>query len=271
MEQIVSSIPHSTQSESFQRDGAVILRGVFAPWVERLRAGVDRLMADPSPLERSYKPAGSAPFFQDLCNWQRIPEFRDFVENAPLARLAAELMRAHEVRFFHDHVLVKEPGTSLVTPWHQDRPYYCARGPQTVSFWIPLDTVPASNALECVAGSHKWGHDHKPMRFDGTPLYADDDSKPMPDIDANRDKFQILSWDMEPGDAVAFDFGTVHGAAATIGTSQRRRVFSARLVGDGAVFADRNGKGSPPFAHLTLKDGDPLVGRDFPVLCTAAA
>ncbi|MBB2206066.1 phytanoyl-CoA dioxygenase family protein [Gluconacetobacter takamatsuzukensis] len=261
----------ASQIAAFRRYGAVLLRGAFAPWVDTLRAGIDRLMADPSPLERSYKPEGSAPFFQDLCNWQRIPEFRTFVERSDIGLLAAQLMGAHQVRFFHDHVLVKEPGTSLVTPWHQDLPYYCARGPQTVSFWIPLDPVPAANALECVAGSHKWGRDHKPMRFDGTPLYADDDSKPMPDIDANRENYRILAWDMAPGDAVAFDFGTIHGAAATIGAIDRRRVFSARLVGDDARFADRGGKGSPPFSHLALQDGDPLIGDDFPVLHPARA
>ena len=260
-----------SQINAFRNDGAAVLRGAFSPWADTLRAGIERLVADPSPLERSYQPQGSAPFFQDLCNWQRIPEFRTFIERSGIGSLAAQLMGAREVRFFHDHVLVKEPGTSLVTPWHQDRPYYCARGPKTVSFWIPLDPVPAANALECVAGSHRWGRDHKPMRFDGTPLYAGDESTPMPDIDAARENYRILAWDMAPGDAVAFDFGTVHGAAATVGAIDRRRVFSARLVGDETTFADRGGKGSPPFSHLSLQDGDPLVGDDFPVLYPAPA
>jgi hypothetical protein len=35
------------------------------------------------------------------------------------------------------------------------------------------------------------------------------------------------------------------------------------------VFADRNGKGSPPFKHLTLRDGDRLEGADFPVVHTS--
>ena len=33
-------------------------------------------------------------------------------------------MTSEFTRFFHDHVLVKEPGSSLATPWHQDLPYY---------------------------------------------------------------------------------------------------------------------------------------------------
>lgn len=182
------------------------------------------------PLERSYQPVGSAPFFQDLCNWRRIPEFRDFVENSPLGRIAGELLGAHEVRFFHDHVLVKEPGTSLVTPWHQDGPYYCARGPQTVSFWIPLDPVPAANALECVAGSINGGVTTGPCALMARRSMRSMTARPCP-ISIRAEEYSILSWDMEPGDAVAFDFGTVHGAAATVEAIHRRRVFSARWWG----------------------------------------
>lgn len=68
---------------------------------------------------------------------------------------------------------------------------------------------------------------------------------------------------MEPGDAVAFNFRTIHGAPAN-SSSRRRRAFSARWVGDDAVFGDRKGRGSPPMRHLTLEDGAPLDGPEFP-------
>jgi ectoine hydroxylase-related dioxygenase (phytanoyl-CoA dioxygenase family) len=252
--------------EAYRADGAVVLRGLFADWIAPLREGVEQLMAAPSPLERSYQPEGSARFFQDLCNWQRIAAFRDFVFRSPAAAVAATLMGSREARFFHDHVLVKEPGTALVTPWHQDLPYYCVGGPHHLSLWIPLDPVPRETSLECVAGSHLWGITHKPKRFDGTDLYVGDDRIPMPDIDAKRADYRILGWALEPGDAVAFDFASVHGAAATQGAQHRRRVFSARWVGEDSCFIDRQGKGSPPFRHLTLKTGEPLDGPDFPVV-----
>jgi ectoine hydroxylase-related dioxygenase (phytanoyl-CoA dioxygenase family) len=255
-------------AERFDRDGVIVVRGLFRDWIEPLRAGVDKLMAAPSPLERSYLPKdGSAKFFQDLCNWQRIPEFRDFVFHSPAGPLAAQLMGSRGARFFHDHVLVKEVGTSLVTPWHQDMPYYCVEGRQSVSFWIPLDPVPRETTLECVPGSHRWGVDHKPKRFDGTDLYENDTKTDMPDIDADREAYNIQGWSLEPGDAVAFHFRVVHGAPGNLsGSGHRRRVFSARWVGDDAVFADRKGKGSPPFRHLTLQDGEPLRGEDFPLV-----
>ena len=37
-------------------------------------------------------------------------------------------MQSQTVQLFHDHVLVKEPGTSKDTPWHSDGPYYFVNG-----------------------------------------------------------------------------------------------------------------------------------------------
>jgi len=260
-------LPGASDVDQFSEDGAIVIRGLFADWITPLERGIEALMADPSPRERSYQPAdGSARFFQDLCNWRRIDEFRDFVLNSPAGTVAAGLMQSKTGRFFHDHVLVKEPGTSIVTPWHQDQPYYCTDGQQCVSFWIPLDPVPEEISLQCIAGSHRWGRTHKPKRFDGSDLYENDGSEEMPDIDNNRDKYRILSWALEPGDAIAFHFRIIHGAPANTGQEKRRRVFSARWVGDDAVFVDRKGKGSPPFDHLTLKTGEALDGPDFPLV-----
>ena len=61
-----------------------------------------------------------------------------------LAAIAGALMQSRTVRFFHEHVLVKEPGASEATPLHHDDPYYCVDGDRNVSFWIPLDPVPAA-------------------------------------------------------------------------------------------------------------------------------
>ncbi|MGB2304588.1 MAG: phytanoyl-CoA dioxygenase, partial [Candidatus Puniceispirillales bacterium] len=69
----------------FRSDGAVKLEGVFTDWVEHLRQGVERNMANPSWRERTYQPDdGSAPFFQDYCVWSQVPEYKDFVLESPL-------------------------------------------------------------------------------------------------------------------------------------------------------------------------------------------
>ena len=131
--------------------------------------------------------------------------------------------------------------------------------------WIPLDDIPRDRTLEFVAGSHEWGKFYRPQRFDGTPLNEDDGLEELPDIDANRRDYDILSWALGPGDALAFDYRTVHGAPANTSASAQRRAFSLRLVGDDATFAKRAGVvTSPPFNDVGLLHGDALVGREFP-------
>ena len=137
------------QINYFQKNGGICLRGYFSERVNHLRDGIEKLMIKPSPRERSYKPKdGTAPFFQDLCNWQRIEEFKNFIYKSDAGKIASQLMQSNTSRFFHDHVLVKEPGSSIVTPWHQDQSYYCTSGHQTISFWIPLDKVNLENTLK---------------------------------------------------------------------------------------------------------------------------
>ncbi|MDR8268889.1 phytanoyl-CoA dioxygenase, partial [Acinetobacter baumannii] len=89
-----------------------------------------------------------------------------------------------------------------------------------------------------------WEEEFSPTRFNGTKLYEHTRFSTLPDIDAHEDEYDIVSWALEPGDAVAFHFRTVHGARGNPG-ARARRVFSARWVGDDASFADRGGVTSP--------------------------
>lgn len=258
--------PTAEQVADFARDGAVVLRGVFAEYVERARAAIEENIANPSWRERTYRPAdGGAPFFQDYVVWDRFAGYRRLVRESPMAKIAARLMGSATARIFHDHVLVKEPGNSNVTPWHQDAPYYPVTGEKTVSFWVPLDPVPRARSIAFVAGSHRWAGEFRPQRFDGTPLVEGDTRPPVPDIEAMRDELTLLSWAVEPGDAVAFDFRTLHGAPANFSAS-RRRVISFRWVGDGARFVRRKGPVSPPFPDLEYEDGAPFGGPEFPLI-----
>ena len=70
--------------------------------------------------------------FQDLCNWQRIPEFEKFIS----IQILVDCIQANAIEHqdFFMTLLVKEPGSSIVTPWHQDQSYYCTSGKQTISF-----------------------------------------------------------------------------------------------------------------------------------------
>ncbi|MBE1295821.1 phytanoyl-CoA dioxygenase family protein [Phycobacter azelaicus] len=251
--------------EQFQRDGVVLVRGLFADQVELLRAGVEANMQAPGPYaSNNEKPGQTGRFFDDYCNWTRIPEFEEAIHASPVAEIAADLMQSDYVQMFHDHVLVKEPGTSMATPWHQDGPYYFVEGQQTISFWSPLDPVREAS-LRCVAGSHAWEKEVLPTRWVSEEGFFPDEGQYIPVPDPDAEGMRVLEWEMEPGDAVAFNYRTLHGARGNT-SSQRRRAFSLRLVGEDARYVERPGRTSPPYPGHDMQPGQRLREDWFPVL-----
>jgi ectoine hydroxylase-related dioxygenase (phytanoyl-CoA dioxygenase family) len=254
----------------FDGKGAIVVRAAFSSrWLDRLAEGLERNLREPSSYGCRYtKSDAPGAFVDDYCNWQRIPEYRNFIFDSGVGELVARLLRSRTVRIFHEHVLVKEPGTREVSPWHQDQPYYCVDGEQVASLWLPLDPVPRSVSPEFVAGSHRWGTLFAPRKFLDHRSYdgALGSFTVVPDIDARRSEYEILSWDMEPGDCIVFHMKTLHGAPGTAQHPFRRRAIATRWLGDDAVFALRPFETSPPFPGLALEPGSPLADERFPIV-----
>jgi ectoine hydroxylase-related dioxygenase (phytanoyl-CoA dioxygenase family) len=256
--------------EAFHRDGAIVVRGLFSrDEVDTIERGIERNLADPGPLFKTASlPADPGLFVEDFCRWQDIDEFREIAFESRAADAAAELMSGSSVRLFHDHMLVKEPFTQQVTPWHQDQPYYNVDGFLNCSLWAPVDHVAPESTLEFEAGSHLKGWlmprtfmDNQAKWFPEGTLHE------IPDIEADRGAFEILGWEMEPGDAVFFHMLTIHHAYGVPGPT-RRRAFSLRFLGDDMVHAPRTWTTSPEFPGLVdeLPAGAPMDHPLFPVL-----
>ena len=256
--------------DAFEADGVVCLRGVLRPAeVDRLRQGIDDNLRQPSPRAKVASRADDPGLFiEDFCNWQENAAYRDVIEQSALAAVAARLTRSEQIRLYHDHMLTKEAGTLQRTPWHQDQPYYNVEGSQNVSFWIPVDPVSRPATLEFVAGSHK-GPWLMPRTFmsNEAKWFPEGSLADLPDIEADRSRHRILGWALEPGDAVAFNMLTLH-ASAGVEPGRRRRVFSARMLGDDMRHAPRRWKTSPDFPGLAeqLPPGAPMEHPLFPVL-----
>jgi ectoine hydroxylase-related dioxygenase (phytanoyl-CoA dioxygenase family) len=253
----------------YWRDGAVCVRGAFtAEQVALARRAIDANLADLSSAAKRASADDDGAFVEDFCSWSRIPELEAFVRTSGAAAVAGELMGASRVRLFHDHVLVKEPGTRQQTPWHQDLPYYNVDGRLNLSMWIPVDPVPRSSTLEFVAGSHL-GPWYTPRSFlDGVARWFPDGAlEELPDLDAAPGRHRVLGWELEPGDAVCFHMLTLHAAGGVEGPG-RRRVLSLRFLGDDMVHAPRPWTTSPPFPGLEdeLPAGAALDHPRFPVL-----
>ncbi len=258
----------SDQIHSFDINGVVLIKGLFVDYIDLIRDGIEYNMENPGPYgAENLKLGESGRFFDDYCNWNRISQFEEVIRKSQVGEVAAKLMKSKTVQVFHDHVLVKEPGTSKATPWHQDSPYYFVEGKQTISFWVPVDNV-SDASLRCVAGSHKWSKPVLPTRWLNEDKFYNDVEKYMPVPNPDIEKMVILEWEMEPGDAVAFDFKTLHGARGNK-TEQRRRAFSLRLLGDDARYVERPGPTSPPFPGHNMQPGDRLREDWFPTIYTS--
>ena len=257
-------------ADDYQRDGAVVLRGALtAHEVQRLAEGIEYNLVHPSALAMvASQPDDPGRFVEDFCTWQDNPAYREILLGSALPCVAAHLMHSQTVRLYHDHLLVKEAGTRQPTPWHQDQPYYNVSGRQNVSFWIPVDPVPQASTLRFVAGSHA-GTWFMPRTFrdQQAKWFPDGTLAELPDIDAHPQDFRQLAWALEPGDAVAFHMLALHASSGTA-PGLRRRVFSARYLGDDARHAVRNWRTSPPFPGLAqrLPDGAPMDDTLFPVV-----
>jgi ectoine hydroxylase-related dioxygenase (phytanoyl-CoA dioxygenase family) len=260
--------------EEFRRDGATVLHQLLAPeWIDALAEGVERNRTHPSEWSHWYTdPDDSVGFWTDYVTWRDVPAYQRIVFESGLAGTAARLMGSRSARFFHEHVLVKEPGAAERTPWHHDQPYYPVDGDQNVSMWIPLDPVPAATAMRFVAGSHLWNRWFIPRKFvDHTPYAPESDRyELLPDIDQliadHPDEHRVISFDTEPGDVIVFHYRTLHDAPGNPSASTRRRAVSLRWVGDDAVWAERPWQVSPPFEPNGLEPGAPLDDGRFPVV-----
>jgi ectoine hydroxylase-related dioxygenase (phytanoyl-CoA dioxygenase family) len=217
--------------------------------------------------------------FYDSQVWQEIPEYRDFVENSPMAELAGRVMNVEAVNFFFDAIFTRSTGSQFRTPFHQDEPYWSVEGFDTCSAWMPLVPVAKGSALEFVKGSHAWDVRYAQTNFGALTgderdqvVYdqLEDDLEPFPDIEANREQYEILSWDMEPGDVAIFNARMIHGGSGLLHPDRDLKVFNTQWLGDDVRVMFRP-EGMDPdhsqvMTELGLAPGDRVGGPLYPEL-----
>ncbi len=123
--------------------------------------------------------------------------------------------------------------------------------------------------MRFLAGSHRWDRWFVPRKFVDHTSYSEAEGsfELVPDVDALiADGAKVISFDVEPGDVIAFHYRTLHDAPGNTMPSRRRAV-SYRWIGDDATFATRPWDVSPPYEADGLIVGGPL-GDDprFPLV-----
>ena len=241
----------------YEEDGVVCVRGAIPKeWIDRLRPGADWCQANPGPYDGDFGTGDGGAFYCGQYMWWRRQEFHDFLMESPIAATVAGLTQSQRVQLYYDFILTKEPGAGNPTPWHQDRLYYPIAGPgaeDLISTWIALDPVTLkSGAVEYIKGSHKWGKRYGPAAFNGDSRYGDIEVETVPDVEDHRGKYDIVSWELEPGDLVAHHVLVVHGAPAN-NAAIRRRGLAIRWVAGEMHYDPR--PGTQPILRQAFEDG----------------
>ena len=250
--------------ETYHRDGVLLLQDMFdKDWIELLNKGLDANCEAPTERSRIWNrdASGHTMFFDNMA-WQGINEYRKFIFNSPAAKICGQLTGSATINFFFDAVFVRSPGTQFETPWHQDEPYWSIEGYDACTLWMPLVSVKRKNSLSFVPGSHRLNSVFNQYNFGTLTLnpndqvdFSDIAEKEFPDINADPERFGVVSWDMQPGDCVAFNGRTMHGGSGKLDDGCELRVFTTKWLGDDVHIKFRDCGMDPDHTALMTKQG----------------
>ncbi|HSV52929.1 MAG TPA: phytanoyl-CoA dioxygenase family protein [Burkholderiaceae bacterium] len=272
----IDTILDAAAIQAFQRNGAVLLRGLVSDaWRAKLAAVCARgqdLATDPGThyTDPTFglavaKPVRSETFVKDN-NWKVDDDMRDFIQQSPLADVARLAMGSREVRLYEDLIICKGAGSDQPTPWHQDDGQWPMLGLQMCGIWFCLEeATQATGSLRFAAGSHR-GPLYNPYMPPGREADRENfEGGELPDVDADPARFPVIGIDVAPGDAILFHPRVLHAAYGSSRTHQRRS-FSFRFVGDDVRWKSRRNVYYRYLLDIPLKDGDRLADPWFPLL-----
>jgi len=279
--------------EAFHRDGAALIKQVLPDeWVELAGRGLDAAIATPDVMSADLSDGALR---VDQFPAAKSPELRRLVQESPIAQIVGSALES-PVAFYMDQLFHKPPGLIPPTPWHQDTCYYNLDGHDLIRAWVSPDEVAREVSVEVVRGSHRWNATYAPLagrdadtdesareQFDTATADApvlgresydnwsyfsgvrDDGLPAVPDINANRDSFDILGWHYEPGDVLLFHGHILHSALGDVVTQHTRRAHASLWAGRDVQYLHRAGQIIPD--PIALYDHQPKSGQpltDFP-------
>jgi ectoine hydroxylase-related dioxygenase (phytanoyl-CoA dioxygenase family) len=261
-------------SERYRRDGVVFVPQLIHPeWLDLIAAGIRRILNNSNPNKQRFFQDLDGEFLDTVRNVDVTPEFQRLLFDSPIADMISALLGSEKIWLLFDHVFVKDRGECRRTPWHQDLPYWPVDGDMLASMWITLDAIPKEECLEFVPGSHRRtiydGFNPQLAAEDLTAPFYGERFPRLPDIERERDQWEIVSWDITPGDVVLIHPGVLHGGGQT-SQGRSRRTLSVRCFGDDVVYSERPPTRptvpKTPGLRLKLKPGDPLRHPYYPRL-----
>ncbi|MDC0214159.1 phytanoyl-CoA dioxygenase family protein [Gammaproteobacteria bacterium] len=259
--------------ELYNKNGVVHMpQALSKQSLELAYAAYEWSLAHPGPGGGNIPSKTTGTFYQDLANPDAFVNYDALIHHYDIRAILESLFIGEHAWFMYEQVFKKEGGETRRTPWHQDTPYLPVRGTDLAVLWISFGSLDLAGTLEFVERSHR------DTLYDGSAFDLDDDTlglyndpayPRLPDIEANRDDFNIVAFPVEPGDVVIFHPSVLHGGGPTR-EHDVRQTLSLRFFGDDAVVVARPGadipnKSTHPLSQVGRRsDGSPFRHEGFP-------
>ena len=230
----------AAQREQFDRDGYLVMRGMFSPDEAAHMSDVFMTQAKDGPVEglserqcgdKGYDPGDPLGFYPRMMNPHTQPERevgqvgRGFLLNPRLHPILRDLFGEEPVGV--QTMFYFKPAGARGQELHQDNFYLRVKPGTCMAAWLAVDDVDAGNGgMKVVPGSH---HEDIacPQKADPTVSFTTD-YVPVP---AGLDAVQC---DMKAGDVLFFNGSLIHGSTPNTSEGRFRRALIAHYVPRGS-------------------------------------
>lgn len=268
----------------YHRDGAVLIRDALdAVDLRLLELGVEEVYCNPGRRNAIVTDKeGEGQTLVETSPSHRSPALRALIDKGVCAAIAGRIMQTPSAQLVFEQIFYKAKGRIVPTPWHQDTPFLRVRGYDMCRVWVSCDHSPGDITVQMVRGSHRWNvvystQSQAQAQVVQTQQRADysfdnlgDPNLPIaPDVARYMDSFDILRFDVQPGDALVFQGNMLHGASGLEFWEHPRRAFATMWGGPDLRYHRPEGKAFPVPGQPdeTIPDGAPIGAYEgaFPV------
>ncbi len=235
----------------YRRNGFVRVRGIVSK-AEAETFAQEALRIREEWLAGRKGEKRSAVFDQIVNTWPKSEIMKQLVFH-PTVTAVVKKLAGVPMRIWHDHILIKEPGKSVPTEFHQDQPYWPhAEGSNPISMWIALRDVPVERGcMTFIPGCH-----HR----DELEMQNLRDNRSLISKAAEMEYLERVTIPLQAGDCTFHHGRCPHMANAN--TSDESRVALA------VIYMDKNtlftGRGHVVTKDLGLPEGQPFDHALFP-------
>lgn len=288
MQSDISPTVEGTLATEWRETGGVRVPQLLSPVeLEACRVFYDWILANPSSVARTFHEGEADSYYNDVGQAKGYrPHAEAFFEACPSIRHKVQAFFGPDnqnIWFFGYEVFHKSGGAGRSSAFHQDAAFAPFSGQHLLRLWIPFEPTKKEYCLQVVSRSHRGPlfNPNKVFFVDPaspeaagisptTPMFdSEEELRAMPRIPdylANPEEHDILSWDLDPGDAVAFHLAAVHGNAPVDGLHPERNTLILSFMGDDCLYKPLPIEGLAFFsnaqAYAGLDEGDhfSLVG-----------